>query len=496
MLNRRTLLQSGAALATIAATAGITPYSKSAFASGTRIRRNATQMNSNDSFFTDYADAVQAMHDLQASNPTDQRNWRNQSLIHVNHCPHRAPDFLAWHRIYLSFYERICGELIGKPEFALAYWDWTNNSGRLPTKFFNNGPLNVTHWNDPSNASSPNWSGGAPVRTIGSRAITATIGLQDDPQRGGAFTSQNIASIQRLGDFSRFQGRLEDSPHNNGHVVTGAPNGHMISGMSPLDPCFWLHHCNVDRLWAEWQRAGNTSPSQTQIYNGQFVDETGAGQNAAASNAVDFEAMGFTYDTLASEENLAKANQLDVPTTDDQTIFGEPSIEDTSVILGNATNTETSYSQIATSLPVVTKGLVDELFNSRKFRPTSVYGKQRIAVEQRRILAELKDVKAKGDVNQLLINVFVNCPYLSPETPYDDEHYAGSFSFFMKPDEDGHHGSRDFLVDITEPLRKQAGEGRIATDEVEVQLMPIPASKEAKADDAEFTVGSIELIGT
>ena len=27
----------------------------------------------------------------------------------------------------------------------------------------------------------------------------------------------------------------------------------MIAGTSPNDPVFWLHHANVDRLWAQWQ---------------------------------------------------------------------------------------------------------------------------------------------------------------------------------------------------------------------------------------------------
>jgi tyrosinase len=38
--------------------------------------------------------------------------------------------------------------------------------------------------------------------------------------------------------------------HNRGHNFIG---GHMSTGFSPNDPVFWLHHANVDRLWANWQ---------------------------------------------------------------------------------------------------------------------------------------------------------------------------------------------------------------------------------------------------
>ena len=27
----------------------------------------------------------------------------------------------------------------------------------------------------------------------------------------------------------------------------------MVDMTSPNDPVFWLHHCNIDRLWAEWR---------------------------------------------------------------------------------------------------------------------------------------------------------------------------------------------------------------------------------------------------
>jgi tyrosinase len=39
--------------------------------------------------------------------------------------------------------------------------------------------------------------------------------------------------------------------HNAGHNFVG---GHMSNPrVSPNDPVFWLHHANVDRLWANWQ---------------------------------------------------------------------------------------------------------------------------------------------------------------------------------------------------------------------------------------------------
>lgn len=40
--------------------------------------------------------------------------------------------------------------------------------------------------------------------------------------------------------------------HNHVHGWVG---GDMLLTTSPNDPAFYLNHCNVDRVWAEWQSA-------------------------------------------------------------------------------------------------------------------------------------------------------------------------------------------------------------------------------------------------
>ena len=45
--------------------------------------------------------------------------------------------------------------------------------------------------------------------------------------------------------------------HNNVHVWVG---GDMQLSSSPNDPVFFLHHCNVDRIWAAWQEKHPASP--------------------------------------------------------------------------------------------------------------------------------------------------------------------------------------------------------------------------------------------
>jgi tyrosinase len=66
----------------------------------------------------------------------------------------------------------------------------------------------------------------------------------DEPDWGvdSASTARNV-----------IEGWQPDPPglHNRVHVWIG---GDMAPASSPNDPVFFLNHCNVDRLWAAWQR--------------------------------------------------------------------------------------------------------------------------------------------------------------------------------------------------------------------------------------------------
>jgi hypothetical protein len=96
---------------------------------------------------------------------------------------------------------------------------------------------------------------------------------------------------------------LESQPHDNVHGALGGPsgNGFMVSFLSPVDPVFFLHHANLDRLWDVWTRRQTalgrpTLPQGTSLAawsnerflffsdeNGQPVSQTGSGDYATPS---------------------------------------------------------------------------------------------------------------------------------------------------------------------------------------------------------------------
>ena len=86
---------------------------------------------------------------------------------------------------------------------------------------------------------------------------------------------------------------LEAFPHNKVHNYIGgygahdAPWGNMTNNLSPVDPIFFLHHSNMDRLWDVWTRKQKrlglpylpTKPDELRTYAGEpflfYVDGNG-----------------------------------------------------------------------------------------------------------------------------------------------------------------------------------------------------------------------------
>src|SRR5262249_3310567 len=128
-------------------------------------------------------------------------------------------NFLSWHRYFLVRMERRLQVIA--PSITLPYWDATNDRA-IPApmatkKFIKDFSIRRGRW-DPSQLASP----------------------------------AEETDILQVPTFRLFQRSLEGHIHAGVHNAVG---GDMASSNSPADPVFFLHHANIDRLWALWQRA-------------------------------------------------------------------------------------------------------------------------------------------------------------------------------------------------------------------------------------------------
>lgn len=215
---------------------------------------------------------------------TDPTSWLYQAAIHGTTLPDGLPSwntchqagasffFLAWHRMYCYFFERILRAKSGDPNLTLPYWNYQTNAVLHPD--YRNSAAGNTLYDGSRNASI-NGGGSIPA------AISVSI---------------NNALLEI--PYYDFQTDL-NGPHGSVH---GSVGGNMSSvSTAAKDPVFWLHHCNIDRLWEEWLRkcGGRVNPSDAAWLNKSytFFDETGTAISMTGSQVVSTASqLNYKYD--------------------------------------------------------------------------------------------------------------------------------------------------------------------------------------------------------
>jgi len=304
-----------------------------------------------------YAKAVGEMSSRPATDPT---SWRYQAGIHGykaktdpfaakgpvpgavvrrkfwGKCQHGTWFFLPWHRMYLGYFERIVRAAVvklgGPSDWTLPYWNYSDTSNptarALPPAFrekkLPDGAPNPLYTIDGIDVlRAPGVNAGklavlppADVAISGCLAETFFSPKSDvttgDLGFGGPATAANHDGTV-FGPDS-----VETRPHNAVHVDVGGQwtqggktfDGWMIDpDTAALDPIFWVHHANIDRLWSVWKDLdpAHANPSGSVNVHGKsiswatavkfaFHDETGAVVSLTPGQMVDTRAKPFFYD--------------------------------------------------------------------------------------------------------------------------------------------------------------------------------------------------------
>src|SRR6266850_5851445 len=154
---------------------------------------------------------------------------------------HGAPGFLPWHRAYLLDLERELQAI--DQSVSLPYWRFDQPAPNIFTRDF----LGVS-----DSLGTVGFGSSNPLqfwRTDGVPGINRRPFFNTSQAPPFLLTeSQTLA----LGQLYRQFRTLEGNPHGSAHVSFGG----VISSINTAarDPLFFLLHCNVDRLWAKWQR--------------------------------------------------------------------------------------------------------------------------------------------------------------------------------------------------------------------------------------------------
>ena len=180
--------------------------------------------------------------------------------IHSNaaHQMHQNPRFLPWHRIYLLRMEELLMSV--DPTVCIPYWKSSEEQafpswliGFTPTVNLMNGPHTVT-------------------RNISGSLLPGAAA---------------VAAAMANGTFNAFASALE-GVHNSGHVWVGGSMGSIAA--APADPVFWMHHAEIDRIWAQWQAV---NPGQNPPLAGAAATMDPWSETEVDTR--DILALGFTY---------------------------------------------------------------------------------------------------------------------------------------------------------------------------------------------------------
>ena len=180
---------------------------------------------------------------------------------------HGTSAFLPWHRWYLLSYEEALRSLGGEFRcLTLPYWDWSRDSNIEPSVQTKSPVLSALHFGTHGGIDASNCvNDGVAAVQDGWRTRGGVNCLQRNWGATSSFTSEpELASlIMSYPNYQQFRERLEGMPHGYVHGWVG---GHMGGYASPEDPLFFLHHCNVDRIWAAWMDYWGYDEIDTQMY--------------------------------------------------------------------------------------------------------------------------------------------------------------------------------------------------------------------------------------
>jgi tyrosinase len=198
--------------------------------------------------------------------------------------------------MYLHHFEKIVAGIVaglpgGPKDWALPYWRWDGpeGMGRLPAAFRALDKGGLEHLFIPDR--DPRANSGDVFAT--SAQMDTAFDFLTPSVFDGLDTFGGPKVRRHAGDSVVPEpnppaaldgsGKLENTPHGSMHVAVGRPPlGWMRSfKKAPLDPIFWLHHCNIDRLWEVWIQRDpvNQNPDDKLWLDASFKFHAADGKN-------------------------------------------------------------------------------------------------------------------------------------------------------------------------------------------------------------------------
>lgn len=426
--------------------------------------------------------------DRDTGPPSNPRGWRFLAAMHGlmgpdgrpdtrddlwSNCQHGSWFFLPWHRMYLRAFELIVQDVLGDEEWSLPYWYAIDPDDEakavLPPAFREEGTnLHTESRSFPANA-------GAPLPDLSQSLIDALDAQEFSTAEGrSTFGGGERATPSFNG---REVGLLEGTPHGAVHSLVG--NDYDESGRvvregwmgsfftAGLDPVFWLHHANIDRLWQVWLDIGGAHPADDPAWaDTEFsFPKVGGGVHMwRVGDVLTTDSIGYEYESTAPPAGVAPRARVPAD--------GGPDIG-----LGEKIVPEPLPPQVigtSVDVPLATPEAVEVELSAAADLGFAV-GAEGVPTGDGRVFLRLEGVT--GSAGAPVYEVYLNVP--SGEAPADHpELRAGFFSTFglveASQTNDVHDGSGlTTVLDVTSVRDALEQAGRWNPDRLQVRFTPV-----------------------
>lgn len=260
---------------------------------------------------------------------------------------HRGPSFLPWHREFLMQLEADLRAI--DPSLSVPYWDWTSDAALSDPKtsavwavdFMGGDGLETDEWRVQDGPfahkngrwpvpSYPEYQLPGPGLKRQFARMLPTLPVEEDVVLALSEIYYDTPNYTQTPFTIGFRNRLEgwvtqrgdarvktpgSQLHNRVHLWVG---GNMAPITSPDDPIFFLHHCYVDKLWADWQvlqkqRNPAGAPHYAPLQDGppgHNINDVLAPWTRRVVDVLDIAALGYSYEVEAKHlEMVAKAER-------------------------------------------------------------------------------------------------------------------------------------------------------------------------------------------
>jgi tyrosinase len=412
------------------------------------VRYDATS-SQGQAMLATYANAVAAMKTLS---PSDPRSWTFQWYIHslpgdktteINRVfgsgsspqktlaqaswktcqPHNAPGvenyFLPWHRAYVLYFESIVRQISGVAGFTLPYWNYTVTGpqhGVIPPQFRNNTSSSLYVANRISDVN---------------KGVPIDHGLNPTPI--------NLDSLQYC-NYDTFNYQLDRGLHGNVHGLTGTGTNMGSVPYAAGDPVFWAHHCQIDRIWYSWQRAGRVTPPLSSNFT--FVNANGTSVTVNLSQFLSYTAQPYVYDSYVAVPSCTTNKRL-------------------------VAQQEEVLAARRQAQPIPLGPGPVEVTLSPRVTTQPLSARVRALPGDHHVFLVVRDVSTNVAPNGLY-EVFIQLPQ-NASAATRAQYHVGYINFFEASNAEGAHHGGDFRFDITNLVRRL---GNSLASSVRVTIQP------------------------